>query len=219
MSLPVLVHRSRKGPEEFRVIRPAEPLTRAALIDHDRYLGAYLDGSAARGIAELWLLAARSPRSLVHVPLRANGRPDRAVPGGAGSPLDLVLLHHSLQFAPSDWKRVRGRLGPGRPQTVSLPEAEGAAPAVDHAARHHRENRDLFHQHVHAETLFMTGSTKVFRESAQHFLTVSREGPLHTPDDHGSTHFCTRLYGNAGILGKDARELHIEYCDQWVTPV
>ncbi|WP_018549610.1 hypothetical protein [Streptomyces sp. LaPpAH-108] len=215
MKLPVVVHRARLGADEFRVVRPAGPLSRAVLIDHDRHLDAYVDQDAARGIAGLWMLAARSPRSLIHVPLRANRMPVREVPDDAGSRLDLVLLHHSLQFAPSHWKRVRGRLGPGRPQTVSLPEAEqGDGEVTDPATRHHRENRDLFHQHLHAETLFMTGSAKVFRETARHFLDVARKGPGHIPVHPGHPHFCTELHSNDGILG-DAREIHIEYCDQW----
>ncbi|WP_033820415.1 hypothetical protein [Kitasatospora sp. MBT63] len=220
MNLPVVVHRARLGADEFRVIRPAEPLTHAALADHDRYLGAYLDRSTARTIAGLWLLAARSPGSLVHLPMRTNrppvgGSPAGESPAGVGSRLDLVLLHHSLQFAPSRWKHVRSRLDAGRPRTVRLPEAEqdGGA-AIDYAARHYRENRDLFHQHLHAETLFMTGSTKVFRETAHHFLDVADRGPAHVPAHPGHAHYCTSLHANAGILG-NAREIHIEYCDRW----
>ncbi|MGW4645456.1 hypothetical protein [Kitasatospora sp. NPDC004289] len=215
MKLPIVVHRARSGADEFRVIRPALPLTRAVLVDHDRYLNAYLDQDAARSIAGLWMLAARSPRSLIHLPLRANHPPAREVPEDVGRRLDLVLLHHSLQFAPSRWKELRGRLGPGRPQTASLPEEEhddGAA--IDYAARHHRENRDLFHQHLHAETLFMTGSAKVFRETARLFLEVARDGPGFTPVHPGHPHFCTELHSNDGVLG-DAREIHIEYCDRW----
>ncbi|MET9951001.1 hypothetical protein ABZ135_05550 [Streptomyces sp. NPDC006339] len=216
MKLPVVIHQARLGADEFRVVRPARPLTHAVLIDQDRYLNAYLDQDAARSVAGLWMLAARSPRSLIHLPMRANDPPAGAVPDGVGFPLDLVLLHHSLQFAPSRWKQVRGRLGPGRPQTVSLPEAEQDDVAVtDYAARHYRENRDLFHQHLHAETLFMTGSAKVFRETARQFLEVAREGPGHVPVHPGYAHFCTMLHSNAGILGDAAREIHIEYCDRW----
>lgn len=215
MKLPVVVHRARLGGDEFRVIRPAQPLTRAVLIDHNWHLDAYLDQDAARSIAGLWMLAARSPRSLIHLPMRANHPPAREIPDDVGFQLDLVLLHHSLQFAPSRWKRLRGRLGPGRPQSVSLPEAEDDDVAVtDYAARHYRENRDLFHQHLQAETLFMTGSTKVFRETARHFLDVARKGPGHIPVHRGYPHFCTELHSNDGILG-DAREIHIEYCDEW----
>ncbi|MFB7861016.1 hypothetical protein [Streptomyces sp. NPDC056069] len=211
-----MIHRARLGAAEFRVVRPGRPLTRAVLVDHDRHLDVYLDREAARALAGLWMLAARSPRSLIHVPLRANRPPGGDVPDDSGSRLDLVLLHHSLQFAPSRWKQVRGRLGPGRPHTVSLPEAErdhGMTDA-DHEARHHRENRDLFHQHLHAETLFMTGSAKVFRETAGHFLDVARKGPGHVPVHPNHPHFCTRFHGNDGTLG-DAREIHVEYCDRW----
>ncbi|MEU9863643.1 hypothetical protein AB0D99_22490 [Streptomyces sp. NPDC047971] len=215
MNVPVVVHHAHLGADEFRVIRPARPLTRAVLVDHDRYLHAYLDVDAARTIAALWTLAARSPRTLIHLLLRTNRPPAVDTPHDTGLRLDLVLLHHSLQFAPSRWKRLRGRLGPGRPHTMSLPgtvRADGAA--IDYEARHHRENRDLFHQHLHAETLFMTGSAKVFRETARHFLDVALKGPGYTPAHRGHQHFCTALHSNDGTLG-DAREIHIEYCDRW----
>ncbi|MFJ3861719.1 hypothetical protein ACIPRL_36545 [Streptomyces sp. NPDC090085] len=215
MKLPVVVHQARLGAHEFRVIRPAQPLRHAVLIDHDRHLDVFLDQDAARRIAGLWMLAARSPRSLIHLPMRSNRLPDRDVPDDVGFQLDLVLLHHSLQFAPSSWKQVRSRLGAGRPQTVNLPDTDPVAnAAVDWAARHYRENHDLFHQHLHAETLFMTGSAKVFRETARHFLDVARNGPSHVPVHPSYPYFCTELHSNDGILG-DAREIHIEYCDQW----
>ncbi|MFJ7280632.1 hypothetical protein [Kitasatospora sp. NPDC098663] len=215
MKLPITIHQARLGAVEFKVIRPAQPLIHAVLADHDRHLDAYLDQDAARRIGGLWTLAASSPRSLVHLPMRGNQAPSRELPEDGMRQLDLVLLHHSLQFAPSRWKEVRGRLGPGRPQTVTLPDPGHTGDAViDHEARHYRENRDLFHQHLHAETLFMTGSAKVFRETARHFLDVARNGPGYVPVHPSYPYFCTELHSNDGILG-DAREIHIEYCDQW----
>jgi hypothetical protein len=215
MKLPLTIHQARLGSTEFKVIRPGRPLAHAVLIDCDRYLDAYLDQDAAQRIGGLWKLAASSPRSLVHLPMRANRPPSREAPEEGLRQLDLVLMHHSLQFAPSRWKEVRGRLGPGRPQTVTLTGPEHAGEAVaDPDARHYQENRDLFHQHLHAETLFMTGSAKVFRDTAQHFFDVARHGPGHVPVHPSHPHFCTQLHSNAGILG-NAREIHIEYCDQW----
>lgn len=135
--------------------------------------------------------------------------------GGKTRQLDLVLLHHSLQFAPARWKEIRSRLGPGRPRTVTLRDSGLESDAVvDHEARHHQENRDLFHQHLHAETLFMTGSAKVFRQTARHFLDVARNGPGYIPIHPNYPYFCTELHSNDGILG-DAREIHIEYCNEW----
>ncbi len=56
----------------------------------------------------------------------------------------------------------------------------------------------------------MTGSAKVFHETAHLFLAIAHQGPTHT----GTHHYCTQLHANAGILGK-AREIHIEYCAEW----
>ncbi|MER6317841.1 hypothetical protein ABT237_29370 [Streptomyces sp. NPDC001581] len=205
VQIPVTVHQARLGPQEFQVVRPALPPRRALLLDEGPYLNAYVDQEAARLLAGLWSLAATSPRSLIHVPLR---------PAGAGSPepgsrpLDLVLLHHSLQFAPSRWKELRGRLGPGRRRSVSAPASE---PEIDYEALHHAENRDRFHQHLHAETLFMTGSAKVFRETAGRFREVARHGPAHVRDATRHGHYCARLHCG----DTRTREIHIEYDDSW----
>lgn len=215
MRLPISIHHARLGATEFKVIRPARPLRHAVLIDHDWYLNAYVDEDAARRIGDLWTLAATSPRTLVHLPMRGNQPPSPALPGDPPRRLDLVLMHHSLQFAPARWKELRGRLGPGRPRTVTLRGSGREDDAeVDYAARHHRENRDLFHQHLHAETLFMTGSTQVFRETARHFHEVARNGPAHVRAHPSRSHFCTRFHSDDGTLG-NAREIHIEYCDAW----
>ncbi|WP_249125969.1 hypothetical protein [Streptomyces sp. A2-16] len=60
----------------------------------------------------------------------------------------------------------------------------------------------------------MTGSAKVFRDTARHFLDVARHGPGYVPVHPNYPHFCTEFHSNDGILG-DAREIHIEYCDRW----
>ncbi|MFJ8013117.1 hypothetical protein [Streptomyces sp. NPDC096339] len=200
MDFPVTVHRPRLGAQELTVIRPARPPERALLVDHGWFLNAYVDRDAARLIGGLWTLAATSPRALIHLPLR---RPGASAEAGA-RPLDLVLLHHSLQFAPSRWKELRGRLGPGRRRTVTVSTTQ---PEIDHEALHHAENRDLFHQHVHAETLFVTGSAKAFRETAGHFHDVAAHGPGRTADRH----YCAQLrHGD-----DSSRDIHIEYSDAW----
>jgi hypothetical protein len=51
----------------------------------------------------------------------------------------------------------------------------------------------------------MTGSARLFTETAGHFLDVAQHGT--TGDDR---HYCTRFHSNDGILG-NARELHLEY--------
>jgi hypothetical protein len=120
--LPVTVHRGRVDGREFRVLRPAPVPPHALVVDHSWHLDVYLDAAAAEVLAALWLLAARSPRTLVHLPSRSNRMPDAPgadLPDDLGAPLDLVLLHHSLHFAPAGWKRLRARLDAGRPHTAT----------------------------------------------------------------------------------------------------
>ncbi|MFI9004472.1 hypothetical protein [Streptomyces sp. NPDC053541] len=215
MKLSLLVHQVRLGAREFQVVRPGRPLPHAVLIDRAYSLDAYVDKEAAERIGGLWTLAAMSPRALVHLPIRANRPPVPGPPEDTPRLLDLVLLHHSLQFAPADWKDIRSRLGRGRPRTVTLSAAALEADAgLDPAARHHRENRDLIHQHVRAETLFMTGSAKVFRETAGHFHELARTGPEDVaPYPHGP-HHCTRFRSDDGTLA-NGREIHVEYAPVW----
>ncbi|KOU13147.1 hypothetical protein ADK52_38930 [Streptomyces sp. WM6372] len=208
MRLHTTLHTARLGAVEFKVIRPARPPAHAVLVDDPWYLNGWFDREAAHVTAGLWALAATSPRSLVHLPIRANAKdgPGRAT--GVQRPLDLVLLHHSLQFAPSRWKELRGRLGRGRPRTVDLPvPAPDAEPVV--SDRHHRENRDRFHQEIHSETLFMTGSTRTFREAAAEFATLAREGPGRAYN-HGGRHYCRSVN-----CDPTDRDLHVEYREEW----
>jgi hypothetical protein len=213
MKLPIMVHRAGLGGEEFRVIRPARTLPNAVLLDHDRWLDMYVDETAAAAIGGLWLLAARSSRSLIHLPLRGNIWPFEATGAGFGAKLDLVLLHHSLQFPPSRWKELRRALDAGRPTTASVPEA-GQPVDPPTGSRHHRENRDLFRQHLHAETLFMTGSADLFRVTAGHFLEVARHGPGFAESGSRAAHYCERFHSGDGVLGV-AREIHVEYVTPW----
>lgn len=209
MKLLLTIHRARLGPTEFKVIRPARPPARAALSEGNRYLHAQVDQEAAQLIAGLWSLAATSPRSLVHVPLRRTD-PETGEPG-----LDLVLLHHSLQFAPSRWKELRARLGPGLRQTARLP---GPAPrelsADPWPQRHHKENRDRFHQHLRAGTLFLTGSARLFADTAWLFADVAHRAPGYVLAHPGHQHYCTRM-GHGDNSFAAGSGLHVVYRDRW----
>ncbi|MGW6706630.1 hypothetical protein ACWGDE_17290 [Streptomyces sp. NPDC054956] len=214
MKLPLTIHQARLGPAEFKVIRPARPPARASLSAGSWYLHAQVDQEAAQLLAGLWSLAATSPRSLVHVPLRRDD-PEHGKPG-----LDLVLLHRSLQFAPSRWKELRSRLGPGRAQTADLP---GPAAPADlggdrRPERRHKENRDRFHQHIHSRTLFMTGSAKLFADTAWLFADVAHQGPAFVYAHPGHLHYCTTLSNCDDAVGDADRGIHIVYRDQWPAP-
>ena len=227
MKVKVVVQRVRLGAEQHRVIRPARPLNNAALHDHGlEGYNVYVDREDGRRVGTLWLLAARSPRSLVYLPLRATPPPPGIGDDWAPEhPLDLVLAHHSLQFRPSHWKRVRQRITAGNAprelRTAGVPDRDLLSDEeIDYSALHHRDNRDVLRQHRYAETLFVTGSTAAFREAASHFFAVAKEGPpavagnsLYLPV--GSNHHVCSQFSWPRSASRENREIHVEYCPRW----
>ncbi|WP_345367223.1 hypothetical protein [Actinoallomurus liliacearum] len=186
----------------------------------------YIDRMDGRRVGALWLLAARSTRSLVYLPMCAT-----PIPPGIGDelfperPLDLVLAHHSLQFSPSVWKQVRERItarnAPRELQTASVPDSDlPADDEVDYAALNYQDNRDVLRQRLYAETLFLTGSAAAFREPARHFFALAKEGP---PAAAGNSiylqggcnyHVCRQFYW-PHLDSRGNREVHVEYCPRW----
>lgn len=199
----------------FRVVRPARPVTDASL--HEDWHGAQLSvhKSFARDLAAAWWLAARSPRSLIHLPLRGSGHIDD---DGDTRPLDLVLLHHSLGFRPASWKVLRARTSTGgSPHAVELPE--GSLPAAtedDHAAVHHREHLDRLHWTVATDTLFITGSRDAFALQAAQLRSLVEDSPAFLAE-RPEGHFCAEI--NLGAHGFKQRDrspgavLHIQICE------
>ncbi|SDZ09513.1 hypothetical protein SAMN05421504_109166 [Amycolatopsis xylanica] len=201
----------RLGRDEYRVIRPARPIPHAPL--YEGRLGAQLtiDKAASAELAIAWWLAARSPHTLIYLPLRES--PSCCGEEYGGRKLDLVLLHHSLGFPVSRWKRVRARLGAGSPQTVRMPEQ--ALPQFDretHSRRYHRDFRDHLRWDITADTLFLTGSRHAFELEAEQVRTLAEECPAHLAASPG-THCCAEIGMGAYLRrGRDYAELHVEHC-------
>ncbi len=203
----------RLGGDSYRVVRPARPIAHMAL--HDGRLGAQLsvDKAATVELAAAWWLAARSPHSLVYLPLRTSAATCGAEYGGR--PLDLVLLHHSLRFPVSRWKQVRARLTPSSAHKVTLPaRAFPEFGREDHARTHHQGFRDHLDWAVAADTLFVIGSRHVYELQADEVRGLAEDCPAHlatTPD----THCCAEI-GLGRWTPHNARnswaELHVECC-------
>jgi len=218
LRVKIAVQRVRMEGEEFRVIRPAAPLNNGALYETGGRYEMYVDRTDGRRIGTLWLLAARSPRSLVYLPLRATP-PAPGIGWRDEKPLDLVLAHKTVQFRSSRWKRLRERITAGNAprelQTASVPEGDLQS---DHAQR----TSDQLRQHVHAETLFLTGTTRTFRESARHVFAVTNEGPpaaatqLYLPGPGCNYHACRSLYVWQGPQAHAWQDLHVTYTPRWV---
>lgn len=185
---------------------------------HEEQLGAQMsvDKRAAVTLAMAWGLAARSPRSLIYLPLRA-ARPADSV--NESRLLDLVLLHHRLAFPVSRWKQVRARLGAGRPHRVTLPPwAFHRRPVADYWRRSYQGFRDHLRWDVAADTLFLIGSREAFELEADPVRALAEDCPAHlatSPD----AHCCAEInLGRMWTEYPDRRRpwsvLHIEYCQR-----
>lgn len=180
VKMPVTIHHGRLGAREYRVLRPAVPIRGVALRDDKDWYGSLCtrSGEAIR-IAALWHLAAQSRHTVVHIPLRLD---QRALTDSekwfTGQPLDILLVHHSLQLPASSWKQLRARLDRGRPHL--------ADPGIDiHAEREaqawHTEpvydRNEVLDLTVHASTLVVAGSERTLFAGAYPFLDVGLRGP------------------------------------------
>ncbi|WP_086822065.1 hypothetical protein [Streptomyces sp. NRRL B-24572] len=220
MEQRVRVHKVRFGGGELRVVRPDPAPARLALRDDGHWLSMYADRDGAERLTALWALAARSARSLVHLPIRAGRAPEGAVGEGEPVALDLVLVHHSLQFPTASWKRVRSRLGAGSPHTVSTPARDfPEASAIDHDRRYHPTYRDHLGFDIAAHTLFVVGSATAFREHGTVLRGLVDEAPSHRHRHPGAGHFCVEFSSGPWTRPRTRRHvpgvLHIEYCEDW----
>ncbi|MFF9852348.1 hypothetical protein [Streptomyces litmocidini] len=220
MEQRVRVHKVRLDGGEVRVVRPDPARARLALRDDGHWLSMYADRDGAAQLTALWALAARSARSLVHLPIRANRAPGGVAGEGEPVALDLVLLHHSLQFPTAAWKQVRSRLGAGRLHTAATPDDDFPdGDAIDHERRYHSTYRDHLGFDIAAHTLFVVGSATAFREHGTALRSLVDEAPSHRHRHPGAGHFCVELGSGPWARPRTRRHvpgvLHIEYCEDW----
>ncbi|SDN24540.1 hypothetical protein SAMN04487981_104193 [Streptomyces sp. cf386] len=154
-----------------RVIRPPRPLRNGALYKAHSHDEMHVDRTDGRRIGTLRLLAARSPRSLVYLPMRTA--PTVGVGEEDGQPLDLVLALRTVQLRPSRWKRIREHLNTGNTvrelHTASVPERDLPDLDADYIIPDNPKeaNEFLLRKNICAETLLQTGGTAAFREGAK----------------------------------------------------
>ncbi|QKW18200.1 hypothetical protein HUT16_03205 [Kitasatospora sp. NA04385] len=227
----ITVHRVRTGTREYRVVRSAPGPGRLALRDEYYWLTLYADRAGLTRLLALWSLAARSPHTLLHLPLRGQpmpaGLPTTPMHENGPAGLDLVLAHHSLQFRPGAWKEVRARLGPGHPQTTGTPDGDFPAGGRFAERFHHADFRDHLHFASAAGTLFVTASAPAFRDSGAALHALRAEAPAvhhrhhrHHPGAAARHHECVELSTAptrcpTGHAPRLPGVLHVQYCPAW----
>lgn len=202
---------------KFRVVRPTQPPRHASLYTGYRSHQMLVDKPSAVDLAAAWWLAARSPRTVVWLPLRqtetsCGSRCDH-------QRLDLVLMHHSLGLPVAAWKQARARIRQPRPHTVVLPERPFPdLTQADHEESRWRENLDHLRFATAADTLFLIGSRTAFELQANRLRGLVEDCPSHMAASPG-THCCAEIeLGAPPFASSDKNrrnawgELHVEYC-------
>lgn len=221
-----LISRVRLGAIEYRVIRPAEALTRILLYEGWQGAECEVDRNASMQLALAWAVAATSPHSLVYLPAKGHLDPrwqhelhdavqDHPIPG---TPLDLLLGHHSLVLPTARWRSIRQRLGAGVPQTITLPpDVFDAVDIAEHRATVHHGFRDFVRWGIAADTLILTGSPRAYRRDAAQLRDVTVRGPGYQPRSDRD-HCCAEIHiGRVKPGNTDKRrpgaQLHVIYRD------
>lgn len=212
-----LVSEVRLGADRYRVIKPQRPTSHMSL--YEGRLGAQMsvDRRTAADFAIAWWLAARSPRSLVYLPLRSSESDCGAEYDGRK--LDLVLLHHSLGFRASKWKQVRAHLSGGKPHKVTVPAR--AFPKFGPEVHMHRWRRDFrgeLRWTIAADTLFLIGSRRAFEMEGDQVRGLAEDCPAHLAE-RPDTHCCAEIgLGRWNRSVADRRnppsQLHVECCNR-----
>ncbi|MEV5988841.1 hypothetical protein AB0L85_28185 [Streptomyces sp. NPDC052051] len=224
LRVKIAVQRVRLAGTEYRVIRPARPLRNGALYKARGHYEMYVDRTDGRRIGTLWLLAARSPRSLVYLPMRTAP----TFPGWEGEqPMDLVLAPRTMQLRPSRWKRIREHLNTGNAarelHTASVPERDLPDLEADSSVPDNPKEADKFalRKDVYAETLLLTGGTAAFRKGAKDIFAVTKDGPpaaatgLYLPVGC-NYHVCRPIYDwDLTPPSRNWVQLHVAFCPSW----
>ncbi|MDR7384388.1 hypothetical protein [Promicromonospora iranensis] len=204
------------GGRKFRVVRPAQPPKHAPLSTGYRSHQMLVDKPSAIDLAAAWWLAARSPRTVVWLPLRQT-----ATSCGScyGRRLDLVLMHHSLGLPVAAWKQARAQVRQPRPHTAVLPERPFPdLSEADYEESRWREKHDHLRFATAADTLFLIGSRTAFELQADQLRGLVEDCPAHMAASPG-THCCAEIgIGATPSASSDKNrrnawgELHVEYC-------
>ncbi|MDX3310453.1 hypothetical protein ACWGH3_02060 [Streptomyces sp. NPDC054884] len=174
MRLRLRQFRFRTGPHEHRVVQPWEPLRRASLSAPEPIGALFGDQEGLNRLSGLFSFAAYSRHTIVHVPLRDSPQPEE----GFGTPVDLVLVHHTLGLRAAKWPALRRRLTHGTPLTAGTDEGRTARDAARWAEREKRAGfRDQVRHATHAGTFFLFGSRDVFAAAAGDLAEAAALGP------------------------------------------
>ncbi|AVV44499.1 hypothetical protein PYK79_51265 [Streptomyces sp. ID05-04B] len=190
MRLRLRQFRLRTGPHEHRVVQPWEPSRRISLSAPEPIGALFGDQEGLSRLSGLFSFAACSRHTIVHLPLRDSPQPDE----GFGTPVDLVLVHHTLGLRAAKWPALRRKLVRGTPLTADTDESRTARDAARWAERVRRADFSGRVRHAtHAGTFFLFGNRDVFAATAMDLAEAAGRGPCQKGVAQGHAALMTAL--------------------------
>jgi len=114
---------------------------------------------------------------------------------------DLVLVHHSMQLRVHEWKQIRNLIRKSAYKEAAVDVNEPEDDVGRNLGRfRYTDHKDYLDVAEHSDTIFMTGSSEVFRELSRDAWQLSksgREAYLSYPGAHDHEHidyYARRVY-------------------------
>jgi len=175
----------------YKILTPVNPLTNI-------YVGISIDTPFVFAnqadfvsLAGLFTLLTEMKDMIIYLPTRANQADYfKQAWFNDGKMFDMVVCHHSLQLKRGLFKELKSRLSKGNLASFKVDMMKFADLEFDEKFWH-KENKDLLDVVHQQTTLFMTGSTKIFKQLARECLKFRSD--LAGPPYHNHTHLDTYL--------------------------
>lgn|GEM_PF-3946723 len=119
-------------------------------------------------LAKWAMLASAKSSAIVYLPQEGH-RPNWVKPPYESAAL--VFCHHSLQFPPSAWKRMRKYSARARLQTLSVRAPEQTS--CQYRYKPDSPDADVFDFARHSDTIFFSASKEAFEGLANIFVNLS----------------------------------------------
>ena len=129
-------------------------------------------------LAGLLVLATQNKDTIIYLPTKQNhftGYLKSIFDIDNG--LDLVILHHSIQFKHKFWKEIRKRIYYKTKESYKINEFEFKdLDWEEHRGFYYKENKDFLDVKEQFDTVFMIGSSTVFSSISSYCLSVAENG-------------------------------------------
>lgn len=144
-------------------------------------------------LAKVFEFSTRSPNYIFYLNTKANKLTDYLIESWScdSKSYDLVIFHHSVQLKIHEWKQIRELWRRSRRETISPVLEVDIKKTKNNREYNYREHKDFLDINDRFDSLFLTGSSRVFKDISKDILLIhenGREQFLRFPGAHDHEH-------------------------------